>query len=64
MTETPPTHRSAPAVDGRRHIGAGISFAPDVFAAIEEKRGYEARSSFVNRLLRRILQADPADDGA
>ena len=49
-----PSPRRPTRAPGR--VVAGISFDREVFAVIEERRGYEPRSSLVNRLLRRALR--------
>ena len=64
MPETHEEPRRKLKSDRQYRVGAGISFAPEVFAAIEKQRGYESRSSFVNRLMSRVLEAEPVHDGA
>ena len=60
MAEVSPSRRHTPDIDSRR-IGTGVSFDRDVFALIEERRGLEPRSSFLNRLLRRALELSPEE---
>ena len=41
---------------GEHHMGFGVSLHPKVAAAVDKARGFESRSSFINRVLAEALK--------
>jgi metal-responsive CopG/Arc/MetJ family transcriptional regulator len=54
-------HPRPPRTSGSdtRSVVTGISLPREVFTALEAARGYESRSSFITRALRRALHGSP-----